>query len=77
MSEQSNDEHDQEHKRTHSVSSMDGVEMGIALSSRKSPSNSHVEYPMDLDDDPAELEMIMVRDVKAGAEVSFLLILNF
>lgn len=77
MSEQSNDEHDQEHERTHSVSSMDRVEKGIDLSSRKSPSDSHVEYPMDLEDDPAELEMIMVRDVKAGAEVSFLLILNF
>ncbi|EXC30814.1 hypothetical protein L484_027993 [Morus notabilis] len=73
MSEQSNDddydnERDQEHEPT-PVSSMDNVELGIAFSKRKSQSDSHLEDMAVWGHEPAALEMIMIKDVKVGAEV--------
>lgn len=45
---------------------IDNAELGITLSERKPP----VECPSDWGDDPVSLDMIMIKDVKVGSEVS-------
>lgn len=64
------DDDDDELEPTPPIYPTDNPEQGT-LSERESP----VQCPPDWGDDPAALEMIMIKNVKVGSEVSFLLFL--
>ena len=64
------DDDDDEDDPNASLSPVNDPEPDIALSDEKSTDDSYVEHPLVWGDDPATLEMIMIKDVKIGNEVS-------